>query len=36
MKQYPVEKNQVLEATIIDLSHEGMGIAKLGGYPLFV
>lgn len=36
MKQYPVEKNQVLEATIIDLSHEGMGIAKVDGYPLFV
>lgn len=36
MKQYPVTKNQQIEATIIDLSHEGMGIAKVDGYPIFI
>ena len=36
MKQYPVTKNQEITATIIDLSHEGMGIAKVDGYPIFI
>ncbi|PRY82881.1 23S rRNA (uracil(1939)-C(5))-methyltransferase RlmD [Alkalibacterium olivapovliticus] len=32
----PVAKNDVLEGEIIDLTHEGLGIVKLGGYPLFI
>ncbi|MFV0558289.1 MAG: 23S rRNA (uracil(1939)-C(5))-methyltransferase RlmD [Enterococcus sp.] len=36
MKDYPVTKNETLELEIIDLSHEGMGIAKVDGYPLFI
>lgn len=32
----PVAKNDVLEGEIIDLTHEGLGISKLGGYPLFI
>lgn len=36
MKTYPVVKNQEVEVTITDLSHEGMGIAKVDGYLLFV
>ncbi|MHC9000859.1 23S rRNA (uracil(1939)-C(5))-methyltransferase RlmD [Enterococcus bulliens] len=36
MKTYPVAKNQEVDVTIMDLSHEGMGIAKVDGYLLFV
>lgn len=36
MKEYPVEKNQELVVNIIDLTHEGMGVAKVDGYPLFI
>ena len=36
MKTYPVTKNQDLTVDIIDLTHEGMGIAKVEGYPLFI
>lgn len=36
MKTYPVKKNQELTLEIIDLSHEGMGIAKVDGYLLFI
>lgn len=36
MNQYPVTKNQELTVDIIDLTHEGMGIAKVDGYPLFI
>jgi len=32
----PVKKNDQLRLEIIDLSHEGMGIAKVDGYLLFV
>ena len=31
----PVAKNQKLEATIVDLTYQGMGVAKVQGYPLF-
>jgi 23S rRNA (uracil-5-)-methyltransferase RumA len=36
MKNYPVEKNQEVVVTIVDLTHEGMGVAKVEGYPLFI
>lgn len=32
----PVEKNQVLETEFVDLTSEGMAVAKVDGYPLFV
>ncbi len=34
--EIPVKKNQELEVEIIDLSHEGMGIAKVEGFLVFV
>ena len=36
MKNYPVKKNQEFEVDILDLSHEGNGIAKVDGYLLFI
>lgn len=36
MKDYPVKKNQRIIVSIIDLTHEGMGVAKVDGYPLFI
>lgn len=33
---YPVEKNNAYEVTILDLTYEGMGVAKIDNYPLFV
>uniref|UniRef100_UPI00403F8F9F 23S rRNA (uracil(1939)-C(5))-methyltransferase RlmD n=1 Tax=Candidatus Enterococcus willemsii TaxID=1857215 RepID=UPI00403F8F9F len=36
MKEYPVTKNQEIQVTIIDLTHEGMGVAKVDGYPIFI
>lgn len=32
----PVEKNQVIELEFTDLTHEGNGVGKIDGYPLFV
>lgn len=32
----PVQKNEQLTVTITDLSYEGMGVAKIDGYPLFI
>jgi 23S rRNA (uracil1939-C5)-methyltransferase len=32
----PVTKNQTLQATIQDLTYEGLGVAKVDHYPLFV
>ncbi|MBO8157205.1 MAG: 23S rRNA (uracil(1939)-C(5))-methyltransferase RlmD [Bacillaceae bacterium] len=32
----PVEKNQVIELKFSDLTHEGNGVGKIDGYPLFV
>lgn len=32
---YPVEKNSQYEVVISDLTHEGMGVAKIDHYPLF-
>lgn len=36
MKNYPVKKNETIETEIIDLTHEGLGVAKVDGYPLFI
>lgn len=36
MKEYPVIKNQQLTVEIIDLTHEGLGVAKIDHYPLFI
>lgn len=32
----PVVKNQELEVEIEDLTYQGMGVAKIDGYPLFI
>lgn len=32
----PVEKNEIIELTFEDLTHEGDGVGKVNGYPLFV
>lgn len=34
--QLPVHKKDIITATITDLSYEGMGVAKVDHYPLFV
>lgn len=31
-----VEKNKTYTVTIDDLSHEGLGVAHIDGYPLFI
>ena len=36
MNNFPVTKNETIEVEIIDLTHEGMGVAKIDGYPLFI
>ncbi|ARK28736.1 23S rRNA (uracil(1939)-C(5))-methyltransferase RlmD [Halalkalibacter krulwichiae] len=35
-QQLPVQKNEQLQVTIEDLTHEGAGVAKVKGYTLFV
>lgn len=35
MKQ-PVEKNMTLDVTIMDLTYEGFGVAKVDGFPIFI
>lgn len=32
----PVTKNETVTATIVDLTYEGLGVAKVADYPLFV
>lgn len=32
----PVKKNQDITVEIIDLTYEGLGVAKVDGYPLFI
>lgn len=32
----PIDKNDVLDVTFEDLTHDGAGVAKVGGYPIFV
>lgn len=34
--EIPVKKNQELEVDIIDLTHQGMGVAKIDGFPIFI
>lgn len=36
MKEYPVKKNQSYTVDIIDLTHEGLGVAKIDHYPIFI
>lgn len=36
MKTLPIEKNETITVSIIDLSHDGLGVAKVEGYPLFI
>jgi 23S rRNA (uracil1939-C5)-methyltransferase len=35
-KTLPVQKNDYIEVVFEDLTHEGAGVAKVDGYPLFV
>lgn len=32
----PVQKNEYIDVTIEDLTHDGQGVAKVEGYPLFI
>ncbi|UFT99934.1 23S rRNA (uracil(1939)-C(5))-methyltransferase RlmD [Radiobacillus kanasensis] len=32
----PVKKNQTIELSFVDLTHDGSGVGKIDGYPLFV
>ncbi|SER64679.1 23S rRNA (uracil1939-C5)-methyltransferase [Gracilibacillus ureilyticus] len=32
----PVKKNEMIELTFEDITHEGAGVGKVNGYPLFV
>ncbi|WP_163539170.1 23S rRNA (uracil(1939)-C(5))-methyltransferase RlmD [Gracilibacillus sp. YIM 98692] len=32
----PVKKNQMIELSFEDITHEGAGVGKINGYPLFV
>ncbi|AIM24690.1 23S rRNA (uracil(1939)-C(5))-methyltransferase RlmD [Melissococcus plutonius] len=36
MKEYPINKNDKITVEIIDLTHEGLGIAKIDHYPIFI
>lgn len=36
MKEQTVKKNERYTVDIIDLSYEGLGVAKVDGYPLFI
>lgn len=35
-KQVPVKKNETVTIRFEDLTHEGNGVGKIEGYPLFV
>ena len=35
-KTLPVQKNESIEVVFEDLTHDGAGVAKVDGYPLFV
>ena len=35
-KTLPVKKNDYIDVEFIDLTHEGAGVAKVEGYPLFI
>ncbi|MGK4044867.1 23S rRNA (uracil(1939)-C(5))-methyltransferase RlmD [Heyndrickxia oleronia] len=34
--QLPVQKNDYIDVTFVDLTHDGHGVAKVDGYPIFV
>lgn len=34
--QLPVQKNDYIDVTFVDLTHDGNGVAKVDGYPIFV
>ena len=35
-KTLPVQKNEYIDVIFEDLTHDGAGVAKVEGYPLFV
>ena len=35
-KTIPVSKNDYIDVVFEDLTHDGAGVAKVDGYPLFV
>ncbi|MCE7792753.1 23S rRNA (uracil(1939)-C(5))-methyltransferase RlmD [Salipaludibacillus sp. CUR1] len=35
-QQPPVKKNEMVQVTFEDITHDGSGVAKVDGYPLFV
>ncbi|MDE3840845.1 23S rRNA (uracil(1939)-C(5))-methyltransferase RlmD [Bacillus methanolicus] len=35
-KTLPVQKNEYIDVTFEDLTHDGAGVAKVDGYPIFV
>ena len=35
-KKAPVTKNEIIEVDITDLSHQGLGVAHVEGYPIFI
>ncbi|GAP00589.1 23S rRNA (uracil(1939)-C(5))-methyltransferase RlmD [Fructobacillus ficulneus] len=35
-QEAPVKKNDVITADVIDLTYQGLGVAKIDGFPLFV
>lgn len=36
MQEVPVKKNEYIDVEIVDLTHEGFGVAKINGYPIFI
>lgn len=32
----PVKKNDYIDVEFVDLTHEGQGVAKIDGFPVFV
>ena len=35
-KKAPIQKNDYIDVVFEDLTHEGSGVAKVEGYPIFV
>lgn len=35
-RQIPVKKNEIYTEKIVDYTHEGLGVAKVDGYPVFI
>lgn len=35
-KTIPVTKNEYIDVVFEDLTHDGAGVAKVDGYPLFI